>query len=87
MNKATGFKHIVDKLDIDPKDCIAIGDSDTDIPLFDMCGYSITMGHAEDNVKERADRIMNGGRAKGAIEAFGHIADKFLKKNIDDARN
>jgi len=52
-----------------------------------MCGYSITMGHAEDNVKERADYITNSEMAKGAIEAFDHIADKFLKKNIDDTRN
>ena len=87
MNKAIGFKHIINKLNIDPKDCIAIGDSDTDIPLFDMCGYSITMSHAEEGVKEKADYITNSERAKGAIEAFDHVADKFLKKNIDDTRN
>ena len=87
MNKATGFRHITDKLKIDPKDCIAIGDSATDIPLFDMCGYGITMEHAESDVKEKADYITKMDRAKGAIEAFEHVADKFLKKSIDDREN
>ena len=87
MNKPTGFKHITDKLKIDPKDCIAIGDRATDIPLFEMCGYGITMEHAENDVKEKADYITKYDRAKGAIEAFEHVADKFLKKSIDDREN
>lgn len=84
INKATGFKYIIKKLNINPDDCIAIGDSDTDIPLFDFCGYSITMNHVEDQVKEKAKYVTKNNRAKGAIEAFSYIADKFLKKNIDD---
>lgn len=84
INKVTGFKYIINKLNINPDDCIAIGDSDTDIPLFDFCGYSITMNHAEDQVKEKAKYVTKNNRAKGAIEAFSYIADKFLKKNIDD---
>tara|TARA_B100001750_G_C15519330_1_gene610083 strand:+ start:2912 stop:3619 length:708 start_codon:yes stop_codon:yes gene_type:complete len=87
MNKAKGFSYITNKLNINLDDCIAIGDSNTDIPLFDICGYSITMNHAENNVKEKADFITKNERAKGAIEAFKHVADKFLKKNIDDVKN
>ena len=69
------------------RDCIAIGDSATDIPLFEMCGYGITMAHAEEDVKQKADYITKNDRAKGAIEAFEHVADKFLKKSIDDIEN
>ena len=87
INKAKGFNHITNKYNINLDDCIAIGDSNTDIPLFDICGYSITMNHAENNVKEKADFITKNERAKGAIEAFKHVADKFLKKNIDDVKN
>ena len=87
INKAKGFNYITNKYNINLDDCIAIGDSNTDIPLFDICGYSITMNHAESNVKEKVDFITKNNRAKGAIEAFKHVADKFLKKNIDDVEN
>ena len=45
------------------------------------------MAHAEDDVKQKADYITKNDRAKGAIEAFEHVADKFLKKSIDDIEN
>ena len=75
------------KLKIEPNDCIAIGDSETDIPLFEMCGYSIAVQNASEIVKKTAIHITKFSRGKGAKEALQHVADKFLKINLDDKQH
>ena len=87
INKSVGFKQIINKLKIKPNDCIAIGDSETDIPLFEMCGYSIAVQNASEIVKKTATYITKFSRGKGAKEALQHVADKFLKINLDDKQH
>ena len=84
INKSVGFKKLIDKLGLKAEDCIAIGDSETDIPLFEMCGYSIAVQNASESVKESATYVTKSSRGKGAVEAMKHIADKFLKIKLDD---
>ena len=84
INKSVGFKKIIDELGLKAEDCIAIGDSETDVPLFDMCGYSIAVQNASESVKESATYVTKSSRGKGAVEAMKHIADKFLKIKLDD---
>ena len=84
INKSVGFKKIIDKLGLKAEDCIAIGDSETDVPLFDMCGYSIAVQNASESVKESATYVTKSSRGKGTVEAMKHIADKFLKIKLDD---
>ena len=47
IDKSVGLKKALSILDIDPANAVAIGDSETDIPMFNMCGYSIALNHAE----------------------------------------
>ena len=84
INKSVGFKKIIDELGLKAEDCIAIGDSETDVPLFEMCGYSIAVQNASESVKESATYVTKSSRGKGAVEAMKHIADKFLKIKLDD---
>ena len=84
INKSVGFKKLIDKLGLKAEDCIVIGDSETDVPLFDMCGYSIAVQNASENVKKSATYVTKSSRGKGAVEAMKHIADKFLKIKLDD---
>ena len=78
MDKGTGLKAALQLLKLDPTQAIAIGDSETDIPLFDECGYSIALGHAEEGVKARAKQVVRGREGSGLVEAIDLVALDFL---------
>ncbi len=78
ITKSVGFKLALDMLDIKPEESIAIGDSETDVPLFDVCGYSIALGNASDDVKASAKHSVNGKDGYGLVEALDYVAYNFL---------
>lgn len=78
MNKATGLKAALQMLKLGPEQTVAIGDSDTDIPMFDACGYSIALGHAEENVKTSAKQVVKGREGTGLVEAIDLVALDYL---------
>ncbi|MEM0030491.1 MAG: phosphoglycolate phosphatase [Candidatus Nitrosocaldus sp.] len=78
INKAVGLKVALDSLGIKPEQCIAIGDSATDIPLFQSCGYSIAIGNADDHVKSMAKTSVKGRDGNGLVEALQHFIDNML---------
>ena len=65
---------MLDILNVAPAETVAIGDSQTDIPLFDLCGYSIALNHAEEHVKVRARHIVSGREGEGLVDAVEYIA-------------
>lgn len=56
-SKGNGIKNFCKLLHIPPHDCIAIGDDENDIPMFQACGYSVAMNNALPEVKAVADYI------------------------------
>ena len=83
IDKAVGLKKALSILDIDPEDTVAIGDSETDIPMFNMCGYSIALNHAKENVKARAKYVVNGRQGEGAVEAIEYIMLSFFSGSVN----
>lgn len=78
ITKASGLSVALEFLGIDSDDCIAIGDSVTDVSLFSMCGYSIALGNADEDVKEKASFVTKKKMGGGAVEALDHVAEQFL---------
>ena len=78
INKSVGFRAALDMLNIKPEEAIAIGDSTTDVPLFDICGYSIAMGNSSDEVKAKAKHCTSGANGNGLVEALDYVARNFL---------
>jgi phosphoglycolate phosphatase len=78
IDKATGLKKVLDILNVTPAETVAIGDSQTDIPLFDLCGYSIALNHSEAHVKARAKYVVPGKEGEGLIDAVEYIALNFF---------
>ena len=74
LDKGIGAKRILDYLGIDKKDAIGIGDSIDDVSLFKEVGLGVAMGHASEEIKEKAsiviDTISNHGVAKFFKELF-----------------
>jgi hypothetical protein len=78
INKSVGFRAALYMLNIKPAEAIAIGDSATDLSLFDICGYSIAMGNSSIDVKARAKHSVSGANGSGLVEALDYVARNFL---------
>jgi phosphoglycolate phosphatase (TIGR01487 family) len=78
VDKARGLQEALKMLKADPKETVAIGDSETDVPMFGLCGYSVALGHAEESVKEKASHVVGGREGAGLAEAIDHVAFNHL---------
>jgi len=71
VNKGTGLIRLCALLGLDPRDCIAVGDAENDIPMLQAAGLGIAMGNAPSHVKAAADRIVSdldhGGCARAVM--------------------
>ena len=79
INKGRGFSEVLTMLSASPSDVIAIGDSETDVPLFKISGQSIALGNAVESVKSQASMTVSGKAGDGVIEALEYIAVKLAK--------
>jgi phosphoglycolate phosphatase (TIGR01487 family) len=78
INKAYGLKEALAVLRVEPNQVVAIGDSETDVSMYDICGYSIALDHADDNVKAQADHVVAGREGAGLVEAIDFVAFNYL---------
>lgn len=76
VNKGVGFKKVMEQLEIDSSDVIAIGDSITDVALFEVAGTSIAVGNADDYVKSKATMTAAANAGDGVIETLNTLAVK-----------
>ena len=77
INKGTGFRAVMKMLSVTKEDVIAIGDSETDIPLFQIAKTSVALGNASDGVKSQATMEVTGYSGDGLIEALDNLSPKF----------
>jgi hydroxymethylpyrimidine pyrophosphatase-like HAD family hydrolase len=54
IEKGTGLTALCAELGIAPEEAVVFGDSDVDLPMFEIAGLSVAMGNAEPAVKARA---------------------------------
>ena len=79
VNKARGLNLALEFLNIEPKEVVAIGDSETDIPVFRNCGLSIALGHSDDEVKAHANHVVNGKEGVGLCDAIDYVSLNYLR--------
>jgi len=82
INKGYGLREALKMLKADPKQTVAIGDSETDVPMLDICGCGIALGHAEDSVKKKADHVVSGHEGAGLVEAIDYVALNYLGEKV-----
>ncbi|MBA3750240.1 MAG: phosphoglycolate phosphatase [Nitrosopumilus sp.] len=76
INKAYGLRYLLNILKINPNDVVAIGNSETDIPMFDLCENSVTFESSKNEVKKMAKFVVNGENGEGLINALDLIIRK-----------
>jgi Cof subfamily protein (haloacid dehalogenase superfamily) len=75
--KGQTLKLLAEKLNIDQKRIIAVGDGFNDISMIDYAGLGVAMGNAPDDVKNAADYVTSSNIEDGVAE----IIYRFVLKN------
>ena len=70
VDKGSGFLEVVKMLDVDVNDTIAIGDSDTDVPLFKVVKNNIAVSNSTENLKKVAKIITTKQSGEGVLEGL-----------------
>ena len=76
VDKGSGFLEVVKMLDIDVNDTIAIGDSDTDEPLFKVVKNSIAVANSTENLKKLAKIVTTKQSGEGVLEGLDIILSR-----------
>ena len=76
VDKGSGFLEVVKMLDIDVNDTIAIGDSDTDEPLFKVVKNSIAVANSTENLKKSAKIVTTKQSGEGVLEGLDIILSR-----------
>ena len=76
INKGRGFEEVMKMLSVTKNDVIAIGDSETDVPLFKIAKTSVALGNAFESVKSQATFSVSAKSGDGLIEALDKLAPK-----------
>ena len=79
IDKGRGFREVMTKLSISKDDVIAIGDSETDIPLFKTAKTSIALGNSSDYVKSQATIQVTAKAGDGVIEALDTLGPELTE--------
>ncbi len=71
--KANAIKILADYLQIHKEDIVIMGDGANDISMFEMSGYKVAMGNADENLKKKADFITDNNNEDGVAKALEEI--------------
>lgn len=73
ITKATGIEILMNKAGADIKDSIAVGDSENDLEMLRLAGYSVCMGNGSLEAKAAADLVTSDIDDDGIYNAFKKI--------------
>jgi Cof subfamily protein (haloacid dehalogenase superfamily) len=71
--KAKGAQLILERLGLDRKKCVAIGDSTNDLDILEFAGTGIAVGNACDALKEKADWISTKAGEGAIVNALKYL--------------
>ena len=77
VDKGSGFLEALKMLEIDVNDAIAIGDSETDIPLFKAVKNNIAVSNSTEKLKKLAKIITTKKSGEGVLEGLDMMASDF----------
>ena len=86
INKSVALSEALRYLGINPKETVVIGDSETDVPMFELCGYSLAVANAPESVKSKANHTCSEEIGDGAVEAISYCVDNLLDQDSGSRR-
>ncbi len=70
VSKGKALKYIAERIGVDVKDFVAIGDSENDIEMLEVAGLGIAVANADLKLKEVADIVTSRPDGDGVVEAL-----------------
>jgi len=78
VDKGSGLINALDMLNVDLDDTIALGDSETDVPLFRIVTNNIAVNNSIPELKAIAKIVTTKNSGEGVLEGLSMISDQFL---------
>ncbi|CCQ95248.1 putative Uncharacterized phosphatase YwpJ [[Clostridium] ultunense Esp] len=70
VSKGSALKHLIEKLNIDKSEVVAIGDNENDISMFSMAGLAVGMKNGTESIEEHVHVITNTNDDDGVAKAI-----------------
>jgi len=78
VDKGTGLRCIAERMQIDLREFAAIGDSPSDIPMFNLVGFRAAVGNAHPELMAASDYVSKAKFGEGFAEIVEHMIDTGL---------
>ena len=75
IDKGTGVKDLLEKINIDPSEAIAIGDNFNDIPMIENVGMGVAVKNGVDEIKSVANYVTENDNNHNAV---AEVIQKFI---------
>lgn len=72
-DKGTALRMLMDRLDLENSQVAVVGDSENDLSMFHVAGFSIAMGNADEAIRVQADLVVPKNSRDGAVVALEKI--------------
>jgi phosphoglycolate phosphatase (TIGR01487 family) len=76
IDKGTGLARIAERMQIDLSQFAAIGDSNSDLPMFRLAGYRASVGNASSELMEISDYVAKARFGNGFAEIIDHMTQQ-----------
>lgn len=76
VDKGTGMKHVAVRMGIDLKDFAAIGDSNSDIPMFELAGFRASVSNSSPELKAVSDYVAKRSYGNGFAEIVEYMISR-----------
>lgn len=76
VSKARGLEFLMKKQGVTPLQTMVVGDSENDLPLFELAGFSVAMENSRRDIREKADTVTLSNDENGVALALERFALK-----------
>jgi hydroxymethylpyrimidine pyrophosphatase-like HAD family hydrolase len=77
-SKGSGLRHLLDRLGLEPEECMVFGDWHNDLHMFEVGGVSVAMANAVDEVKAAAQIVLDRTCDEDGVACF--LEQRFLSR-------
>lgn len=82
VNKGTGLQRIAERMNLSLKEFAAIGDSGSDMPMFEIVGFRASVGNSTPELMVASDYVAEAKYGNGFCEIIKHMVETGLLHGI-----
>jgi len=85
VDKGTGLRCIAKRMQIEPSEFAAIGDSNSDLPMYRLAGFRASVGNASTQLLQSSDYVAKAEYGNGFAEIIDHMNEREMFNSDADA--